>query len=145
MSLLGELHDLDGDPFMLGAQRRDVRKENLGVDVAPELLDLDRLLPEIEDVDRILQQLHDTQHQLLERASVHSRDLASSEGKLNYVVVEGGGLLGEALGRLGASLDGLLAELLVALGERLPVVAMVLDELLEFLAQPEVPPENWTV
>ena len=34
VALLGEFHDLDRQPLVLGIERRDVGKENLGIDVA---------------------------------------------------------------------------------------------------------------
>ena len=122
-------------PLVLGVERGNVREEDLRVDVAPELLDLDGLLPEVEDVDGVLQHLHDAQHQLLQRLPVFGRHFAAVEGELHHVVVEGGRFLGQALDGLGASLHGLLAELLVVLGQRLPVVAVLLDELLQLLAE----------
>src|SRR5688500_3662118 len=111
VTLLGELDDLDREPLMLSVERREVSKENLGIDVPAKLLHFDGLFPEVEHADRVLQHLHDAQHELLERRAVVRWHHAAVVGELQNVVVEGGRLLREALHDVGAPDDCVLAEL----------------------------------
>lgn len=63
------------------------------------------------------------------------RDRTAVVRKLNHVVVERARFAGESFDWIRAALDGLLAELLQVLGEGLPVVPVLFDELFELLAQ----------